>query len=79
MAKCSDDVRCLAFSPDGMTLATAGKDRTVRVWDPASGQEVLCLTGHPAWVNSVAFSPDGQTLASADHQGSIKLWRAGPL
>ena len=47
----------------------------VRVWDPVTGQELLCLSGHEKRVNAVAFSPDGHTLASADHTGAIRLWR----
>ncbi|MGD0043982.1 MAG: WD40 repeat domain-containing protein, partial [Isosphaeraceae bacterium] len=70
------DVNCVAFSPDGLTLATAGQDQTVRLWDTASGQEMLWLTGHKARVNGVAFSPDGGTLASVDHDGAVRLWRA---
>ena len=73
------DVLHLAFSPDGRTLATAGRDQTVRIWDTASGQEMLCLTGHKARVNGVAFSPDGRTLASVDHKGVIRLWHARPI
>ena len=70
-------MRCLAFSPDGEALATAGMSRKVRLWNPATGQELLTLEGHKAQINSVAFSPDGSVLASCSHDGAVRLWRAG--
>ena len=58
----------VAFSPDGQRLASASADRTVKVWDAATGQEILTLKGRrqaPGACTSVAFSPDGKRLASA--------------
>jgi WD40 repeat protein len=57
-------VRAVAFSPDGLRLATGGGDRTVRIWDTADGRLLHTLTGHTGSVNSVGFSPDGRLLAS---------------
>jgi WD40 repeat protein len=67
----------VAFSPDGRRLASASHDNTVRVWDTASGQEVLTLHGHGQEVQSVAFSPDGRFLASAGRDGTVRLWDGG--
>ena len=60
------DVRVLAFSPDGLTLAGAGYDPTIRLWDVTTGQEKAKLPGHHDPVSGLAFSPDGQTLASGE-------------
>jgi WD40 repeat protein len=64
----------VAFSPDGRTLASAGTDRTVRLWDPVTGQPTATLFGHTEIVFSVAFSPDGHTLATGSMDGTVRLW-----
>ena len=68
----------LAYSPDGRSLAAAGKTRTIRLWDPVTAQELLTLDGHKAQVNGLAFSPDGGVLASCSNDGAVRLWRSGP-
>jgi WD40 repeat protein len=64
----------VAFSPDGKTLASAGDDQSVKLWDVATGQERASLRGHGQAVMSVAFSPDGRTLASASADKTVRLW-----
>ena len=53
------------LSPDGRRLASGSQDYTVKVWDAATGQEILTLKKGFVVPVSVAFSPDGQRLAAA--------------
>lgn len=66
-----------AFSPDSKTLATAGHDKIIRIWDLAGDQpkERAVLKNHTYWVVSLAFSPDGKLLASSgQHDFTVRLW-----
>ncbi|MEV4432980.1 TIR domain-containing protein [Streptomyces sp. NPDC049585] len=63
-----------AAHPTRTLLATAGDDRTVRLWDPLSGEETARLTGHTGRVLALAFSPDGTLLASGGEDGTVRLW-----
>ena len=56
-------------------FASGGEDKSIRLWDTASGRAVHTLPGHIARVAGVTFSPDGKRLASvSDLEGALKLW-----
>jgi serine/threonine protein kinase len=74
-------IECLAYSPDGKLLVTAGSlapgplsSGLVEVWDAASGQPVQRFHGHGRAVHAVAFARDGKALATASEDGTVKVW-----
>ncbi|MCH2584100.1 MAG: hypothetical protein MK138_04960, partial [Planctomycetes bacterium] len=63
------------LSPDGAILATAGYDRSIKVWETGSGKLLRTIEGHNGAIYDIAFSPDGSVLASAGGDASVKLWQ----
>ena len=75
LAAHQDEVFSVAFSPDGKTLASGGRDKTIILWDVKSYQpKGQPFTGHSASVTSVVFSPDGSVLASGSTDKTVILW-----
>ena len=67
-------VYAVAFSPDGQYIASGGIDRTLRLWDRATGHQVRVFHGHEGFIRGLAFSPDGRWLLSASEDKSLRLW-----
>lgn len=67
-------VDAVAVSPDGKLVASAGTDLAIKLWNPATGVEVMKLTGHALPIITLAFTPDSKTLISTSLDRSIRLW-----
>lgn len=66
-------ISCLAASPDGKRLATGGRDRWIRVWDPATGTLEAAFRAHWETVRSLQFSPDGREIVSGSELGTVRV------
>ncbi|CEH17839.1 wd repeat-containing protein 5 [Ceraceosorus bombacis] len=67
-------VSSLSISPHGMLLASSGSDRTIKIWNLASGSLKFTLKGHKLGVNQVAWSGDGRYVASASDDRTVRVW-----
>jgi WD40 repeat protein len=72
----SNDVKTIAFSPDGRYLAGTGsnKGKSIWVWEVTSGRGVAYMS-HEDSVNAIAFSPDGKYLATASNDKTARIWQ----
>ena len=69
-------VQALAFSPDGRTLLSAGRDRVLRLWDTETGALVQTMTGHTDEVFAAVFHPNGKRIASGGRDRVVRIWDA---
>ncbi|HVT14686.1 MAG TPA: WD40 repeat domain-containing protein [Thermoanaerobaculia bacterium] len=66
-----------AWSPNGKRIVTTGADRTARIWDAASGEQLALMSGDEDWVWSAAWSPDGSRIVTAGADRVARVWDAG--
>ena len=57
-----------------MQLASSSLDMTVKIWNPATGEQQCQLTGHTGYVSSIHFSPDGKQLTSGSGDATVRNW-----
>ena len=70
----AENIWSFTFSPDGTRLASAGEDRTARLWDAATGAPLGTYRGHESKVLGVSFSPDGARLLTTSADGTVRQW-----
>jgi WD40 repeat protein len=68
------DLYDVAYSPDGMLLASGGRSRVVHLWDAVAAKRLRVLAGHADEIWGLAFRPGGKQLASASKDKTVKIW-----
>jgi len=74
LPKIDKELWAIAYSPDGTTVASAGDDNLIRLWDPQDCRLKSTLKGHAYLVASVSFSPDGTRLVSGSFDSTVRIW-----
>jgi WD40 repeat protein len=71
----SGSVTSVGFSPDGKRIVSGSEDKTIRIWDAETGEEVSApFEGHTDSITSVMFSPDGKRIVSGSYDKTIRMW-----
>ena len=63
----------MTYSPDGGQIATGSDDKTVKLWDAKTGEQLASLQGHTGEVSSVTYSPDGGQIATGSEDKTVKF------
>lgn len=71
-------VTAMAVTADGVHIAVAGDDHSIRLLDAADGRSIAMVRGHRDWVRGLVFSPGGRRLASCGHDGAVRVWEIAP-
>jgi len=69
-----DVISSVAFSPDGELVATGSWDKTAKVWNAQTGEELLTLQGHTQKILALSFFRSGKRLVTASEDASVRLW-----
>ena len=75
LKKASNKVYCVAFSPDGEYLASAGRDNVIHIWRVSNREFIKTFSGHNQSIRSVEFSLNGQFVVSRSLDRTIGVWR----
>ena len=71
-----DRINSAVYSPDGDRIVTGSRDKTAKVWDANTGQELMTLKGHGDWVISAVYSADGDRIVRTSSDNTAKVWDA---
>jgi len=69
-------VLAVAYSPTGKQIASAGMDKTIKLWNPATATPIKTLTGHTTPVSAIAYTADGKRIVSGagPEPGNVRVW-----
>lgn len=67
-------VYAVKFSPDGKTLASAGQENVVKLWNPTTGEELRTIKGHSGSIRELAFHPEGRRFVTASIDSTLRIW-----
>jgi WD40 repeat protein len=73
-----DIVEEARWSPDGRLVITRSPDRTARLWEAATGKELLTIE-HEQWVHAIAFNPEGTHVLTGSADGVARIWPIDPV